>query len=94
MVTATESDRYPDTVFSVADTPPELNRLLFEKMMTKTGEERLTMGCHMTETARELVWSGIPKDLDENKRQQLFYKRFYGEELPQDFPFPNLTSAP
>lgn len=94
MVTAIESDRYPNTGFSVADTPPELNSLLFKKMMAKTGEERLIIGCNMTATARELVWSGIPKDLSEKKRQQFFYERFYGEKLPEDFRFLSLTSAP
>jgi hypothetical protein len=81
MVSRIEPDRYADTGFSIADTPADLNEHLFRKMMEKTGAERLVIGCQMTDTARELVWSGISKDLPESKRRQLFLKRFYGERL-------------
>ncbi len=50
-------------------------------MMEKTGAERLAIGCRMTDTARELIWSGISKDFPEPKRRELFLERFYGEKL-------------
>jgi hypothetical protein len=50
-------------------------------MLEKSGEERLIIGCRMTDAARELVWSGIPKDLTEPERRELFFERFYGESL-------------
>jgi hypothetical protein len=50
-------------------------------MLEKSGEERLIIGCRMTDAARELVWSGIPKDLTEPERRKLFLERFYGESL-------------
>ena len=72
MVSKIEPDRYADTGFSIADTPPELNQHLFEQMMAKSGEERLKIGCSMADSARALVWSGIPKDLPEPERRKLF----------------------
>ena len=82
MVSKIEPDRYSNTGFSVADTPPELNQYLFDQMMAKTGEERLLIGCNMADAARAMVWSGIPKDLPESERRKMFYERFYGEPLP------------
>ena len=81
MVSKIEPDRYADTGFSIADTPAHLNNLLFQKMMEKSGPERLVIGCQMTDTARELVWSGIPKNLTEPERRQVFFQRFYGVSL-------------
>jgi hypothetical protein len=76
-----EPDRYADTGFSIADTPPELNAFLFEQMMRKSGSERLIIGCRMTASARQLVWSGIPKNLSEVERRNLFLQRFYGSDF-------------
>ena len=45
-------------------------------MLEKTGAERLIIGCLMNDSARQLVWSGIPKDLPEPQRRQLFLHRF------------------
>jgi hypothetical protein len=82
MVSKIEPDRYADTGFSLADTPPELNAFLFEQMMRKSGSERLIIGCRMTDSARQLVWSGIPENLSEVERRNLFLQRFYGSDFP------------
>ena len=84
MVSKIEPDRYADTGFSIRDTPSDLNALLFRKMLEKSGAERLIIGCQMTDSARALVWSGIPKDLPETERRSLFVQRFYGERLKID----------
>lgn len=81
MVSKIEPDRYADTGFSIADTPPDLNTHLFRKMMEKSGAERIAIACRMNDTARELVWSGIPQDLPEPERRQIFLERFYGKSL-------------
>ncbi len=78
MVSKIEPDRYADTGFAIADTPPELNAFLFQQMMRKSGTERLIIGCQMTDTARQLVWSGIPSGLPESERRNQFLQRFYG----------------
>ncbi len=91
MVSKIEPDRYADTGYSVADTPAELNRQLFCRMMEKSGAERLRIGCSMTDTARELVWAGILKSLPHTERRRQFLQKFYGSEhaeetVVRDFP--------
>ena len=81
MVSKIEPDRYADTGFSIADTPADLNEHLFRKMMEKTGAERLVIGCRMADSARELVWSGIPLDLPQAKRKAIFLERYYGSSI-------------
>ncbi len=81
MVSRIEPDRYADTGFSIADTPPDLNVHLIRQMMQKTGPERLITCCAMAVTVRQIVWSGIPQDLSDRKRRQLFIDRCYGKKF-------------
>jgi len=81
VVSRIEPDRNADTGFALADTPPDLNARLFQQMMSKSGTERLIIGCRMADSARKLVWSGIPDDLPELERRRLFLNRFYGDSL-------------
>jgi hypothetical protein len=81
MISKIDPSRYADTGFSIADTPPELNAFLFRQMMRKSGVERLIIGCQMTDTARQLVWSGIPTDHPESERRDQFLQRFYGHDF-------------
>ncbi len=78
MVSKIEPDRYADTGFSVKDTPPEINTMLFRAMMAKTPGERCAMGFDMMATARALVWASIPQDWPEEQRRRAFCERFYG----------------
>ena len=78
MVSKIEPDRYADTGFSVKDTAPEVNALLFRRMMSRDAGERLAMGMDMTATAKALVWASLPSDLPEAERRAAFCERFYG----------------
>jgi hypothetical protein len=51
MVSRVDPDRYGDTGFAVKDTPPEINRRLFDAMMRKTPAERLLMSLDMMAAA-------------------------------------------
>jgi len=84
MISKIDPSGYADTGFSIADTPADLNDHLFRKMLEKSGAERLIIGCRMGDSARQLVWSEIPKDLSEPKRRQLFLHRYYGDQLEID----------
>jgi len=79
MVSKVEPDRYADTGFSVKDTAPEVNALLFRRMMSREPGERLRMGLDMTATAKALVWASLPGHLSEAERRRAFLDRFYGE---------------
>ena len=66
------------------DTPPEMDARYQTMLMQRSGEERLTMGCAMRETARALVEASIreqdPQATPEAVRKGLFL-RFYGHEF-------------
>ncbi len=82
MVSKIEPDRYADTGFSVKDTAPEINAMIFAAMMRKTPEERLLMGFDMMATARELVWSSLNAQGTEAERRSEFCQRFHGVTCP------------
>lgn len=79
MVSKIEPDRYADTGFSVKDTPPDVNALIFRKMMGRRAGERLQMGMDMTATAKALVRASLPEHLTEAERRAAFMDRFYGK---------------
>ena len=81
MVSKIEPDRYADTGFSVKDTPPEVNMMIFRRMMDLSPEERFLKGMSMMATARAMVWSTIPKNLNQKERRKAFLIRFYGEDF-------------
>ena len=85
MVSRIEPDRYADTGFSVSDTAPEVNAMLFNAMMRKSPGERLEMGMDMLATARKLVWASLPEGLPIEEQRQMFIDRFYGDEAPASF---------
>jgi hypothetical protein len=67
------------TGFSVKDTAPEVNALLFRRMMSREPGERLRMGLDMTATAKALVRASLPGRLGEAERRRAFLDQFYGE---------------
>jgi hypothetical protein len=66
----------------VNDTAPEINAMIFQRMMQRSPGERLLMSMEMQATARALVWSSIPENLPESDRRAMFFQRFYGQPLP------------
>ena len=78
MVSKIEPDRYADTGFSIKDTAPDVNAMLFRLMMSREPGERLKMGLEMTGTAKALVWATLPDNLSEPDRRTAFLERFYG----------------
>jgi len=82
MVSQIEPDRYANTGFSVKDTAPEINEMIFQRTMALTPGERFLMGMSMLTTVREMIWASLPKDISEPQRRRMFYERLYGEELP------------
>jgi len=66
------------------DTHPEMAVRFRNLMMSKTGQERLLMGCSMYDTAKEIVRSSISNDrpgiTEADMRREIFL-RFYGREF-------------
>ncbi len=65
----------------MTDTHPEIERMVREKMMARSGEERFIMGAQMSECAREMVKASLPPGLSEVEQRRQLFKRLYGEEL-------------
>jgi hypothetical protein len=85
MVSRIEPDRYADTGFAIKDTPPEINRRLFDAMMRKTPAERLLMSLDMMATARELVMQNVQREsgaVSEAEVKRLAFARLHGMPCP------------
>ena len=65
----------------MSDTPPEIERMVREEIMARSGEERFIMGAQMFDSAREMLKASLPKDLSETEQRRLLFKRIYGKEL-------------
>jgi hypothetical protein len=70
----------------VTDTPPEIERILRDKLMARSGEERFVMGAQMFDSAREMVKASLPPGLSEMEQRRQLFKRIYGMEIvPKSF---------
>jgi hypothetical protein len=70
------------------DTHPEIAIRYRDLMMSKSGHERLLMGCSMYDAAKQIVRDAIsnehPDITDEEMKKEIFL-RFYGREFsPSD----------
>jgi len=68
------------------DTNPDIAVRFRNLMMSKTGQQRLRMGCSMYDTAKQIVLSAIhnrqPGITDAEIKREVFL-RFYGSEFSQ-----------
>jgi hypothetical protein len=65
----------------MTDTPQEIERIVRDKLMARSGEERFVMGAQMSESAREMVKASLPRDLSEAEQRRQLFKRLYGKEI-------------
>ncbi len=65
----------------MTDTPPEIERMVRDKIMARSGEERFIIGAQMFDSAREMVKASLPRELSQTEQRRLLFKRIYGEEL-------------
>jgi hypothetical protein len=64
------------------DTPPEIAEMIRQKLMARSGAERLVMGARMFDAARAMVLASLPTGLaPEDLKRQLF-QRLYGWPAP------------
>ena len=64
------------------DTQPEIERMVREKIMARSGEERFVMGAQMFDAAREMVCASFPPGLSADEIKRRLFERLYGELLP------------
>jgi len=69
---------------NIFDTHPDVAIRFRDLMMSKTGQERLLMGCSMYDAAKQIVRSAIynsrPEITDEEMKKEIFL-RFYGNDF-------------
>jgi hypothetical protein len=65
----------------VTDTPPEIERMVRDKIMARSGEERFVMGSQMFDSAREMIRASLPTGLSETEQRRELFKRIYGREI-------------
>ena len=70
----------------MTDTLPEIERIMRDKLMARSGEERFVMGAQMFDSAREMVKASLPRGLSKAEQQRQLFKRIYGMEIdPETF---------
>ena len=66
------------------DTHPDVAIRFRDLMMSKSGQQRLLMGCSMYDTAKKIVRSAIynsrPEITDHEMKKEIFL-RFYGKDF-------------
>jgi len=65
----------------MTDTPPEIERMVRDKIMARSGEERFTMGAQMFDSTREMVKASLRRELSQTKQRRLLFKRIYRTEI-------------
>lgn len=68
----------------MTDTPPEMKRIVRDKLMALSGEERFVMGALMFDSAREMVKASLPQGLSELEQRRQLFERIYGMEIDMD----------
>jgi hypothetical protein len=63
------------------DTPPEIEAMVREMIMKRSGEERLIMGARMFDAAREMVIASLPANLPPEEFKSRLFERIYGVSL-------------
>ena len=63
------------------DTAPEVEAMVREMMMARSGEERFVMGALMFDAAREFVIASLPKNLPPEEFKRRLFERIYGFPL-------------
>ena len=66
----------------MTDTSKEVQRLVRDLLMARSGEERLIMAAEMFEAARAMVIASLPRALSEAEKKRQLFHRIYGEVLP------------
>ena len=68
----------------MTDTPAEIEQMVRDKIMARSGEERFIMGAQMSESAREMVKASLPSGLSKTEQRRQLFKRLYGDEFRDD----------
>jgi hypothetical protein len=63
------------------DTDPQIAELVRQRLMVRSGAERVMMASGMFETAKAMVLASLPTGLTEIEIKKRLVERFYGDEV-------------
>lgn len=63
------------------DTSPEIAALVRERLLARSGAERVLMGSRMFDAARAIVLASFPSGLSEIEIKRRLCERLYGHEV-------------
>lgn len=66
---------------------PSQEKIWNDYWMTKTPQQRVLFGAALTSFHRKIIIASLPPDLSPNEIKRAIFKRTYGYDLPEDFPF-------
>jgi len=66
------------------DTAPEIARLVRQRMLERSGAERMLMGSQMFDTAKTMILASLPDGLTPLEIKEQLCRRLYGDEIDVD----------
>ena len=66
------------------DTAPEIARLVRQRMLERSGAERMLMGSQMFDTAKTMIMASLPDGLTPLEIKEQLCRRLYGDEIDVD----------
>jgi len=61
------------------DTSPEIEQMVRQMSMARSGAERMVRGAEMFEAARTMICASFPPGLTEPERKRRLFVRLYGD---------------
>ena len=66
------------------DTSPEIAKMVRERLLARSSDERMQMGNQMFEVARAMILASFPPGLSEIETKRRLCERLYGDEVDVD----------
>lgn len=63
------------------DTSPEIAQIVRDRLLARSGAERVLMGSRMFDVARAIVLASFPPNLSEIEKRHRLCQRLYGDEV-------------
>jgi hypothetical protein len=63
------------------DTEPEIARLVRQRVLERSGTERIMMGSQMFDLAKAMILASLPQELTPMEIKEQLCQRLYGDEV-------------
>jgi hypothetical protein len=73
------------------DTVPEITEIFTNRLLARSGAERVVMGSRMFDVARTIALASFPSDLSEIETKAKLCERLYGNEVDVEAYIKHLT---